>query len=297
MRARLTHKGRTLLLTAVSVLLAAPSALAQTATAQVSATTPAFDVVAIRPNNSGSQGVSWGVNGTGYSASNAPLARVILDAYLNNPLAGSIGYPVDRVKGAPAWVIDTRYDITAKADASTIAEMKGMNKGQQTEFEAPMLQAMLQDRFKLVAHTAPVEVQGYALVVGKHGLKMKETPPGEPLPANGMSFGGAWKMVGRRTADGKQSGIAYVQITMAELAAFLSRGGTPVVDQTGLTGRYDVELQFADDMISSSPADMPAPQRDIAHEYDWSALGLEMKSIKAPVFSVVIDHIERPSEN
>jgi bla regulator protein blaR1 len=243
--------------------------------------------------------VAWGVGPTGYSSSNAPVARVILDAYLGllNP-APAVGLPLDRVKGAPAWVMNAPYDITAKSDEATIAEMKGMSRAQQVGLEAPMLRAMLQDRFKLAAHTAPAEVQGYALVIGKHGIKMKENQPGEPMPANGMSFGGSWKWVPRRTPDGRQSGNAYLGITIAELAAFVGSGATPVVDQTGLTGKYDLELLIRD---PSSPdgrdGSAPTPQPDIAHRYDWEAIGLEMKPIKAPVLSVVIDHIERPSEN
>ncbi|HEV2619401.1 MAG TPA: TIGR03435 family protein, partial [Acidobacteriaceae bacterium] len=162
-----------------------------------------------------------------------------------------------------------------------------------------MLRAMLEDRFKLVAHTVPVEVQGYTLVVGKHGLKMKETPPGEPLPSNGMSFGdGSWKVVTRRGADGKPSGVAYYQITMAELVSHFAQGTTPVADQTGLTARYDFELPVMDAGSPDGAAgSAPPPQLDIAHRYDWAAIGLEMKPVKASLLTVFIDHIERPSAN
>jgi uncharacterized protein (TIGR03435 family) len=265
---------------------------------QVTAKPPAFEVVSIRPSNSGSLGgVAWGVSGTGYSAKNAALARVILDAYLGATKSSVIGWPLDRLKGAPPWVMDAPYDMTAKADDATIAAMKGLNHAQQMGLVAPMLRAMLADRFKLVAHIVPIDAPGYALVVGKRGVKMKETPPGEPMPANGMSFGGSWKLVTRRTPDGKQSGMAYLGITMAELTAFIGMA-IPVVDQTGLTGKYDVELAFMNtDPSAGGDGSAPAPQPDIAHAYDWEAIGLEMKPIKVPVSHVVIDHIERPSEN
>jgi uncharacterized protein (TIGR03435 family) len=258
----------------------------------------AFDVTSIRPSNSGSQLVFWGVGGTGYSTLNAPLGRVILDAYLGHPNLLPVGPPLDRLKGAPAWVMNAPYDITAKADEATIEAMKGLDQRQQLGLVAPMLRAMLEDRLKLVAHTVPVDVPGYALVVSKHGVKMKETPPDEPMPAYGLSFGGSWKVVFRRAADGRQSGNAYIGITMAELAASIGSGATPVVDQTGLTGKYDVELAFMYmDSSGGTDGSVPQPRPDIAHVYDWEAIGLEMKPIKAPVPSVVIDHIERPSEN
>jgi len=253
-----------------------------------------FEVVSIKQNKTGSMGVSSGPNRTGYSASNVPLVRVILEAYLVAPNT-EINLPVDRLKGAPAWVMHDPYDVTAKADEATIEAMKGMTQAKQLAYEAPMLQAMLADRFKLATHTVSTEVQGYALVVGKHGIKMKEAPPGEPLPARGLAFGGTYKMLPLLTPEGKQTGEKYVQITMAELTSVLGSGVTPVVDQTGLAGKYDFDLPLMD---TGSPGDAaPEPRPDIAHTFDWEAIGLEMKPIKAPVLNVVIDHIERPSAN
>ncbi len=234
-----------------------PVAMGQVGAA-TGAKAPMFEVASIKPNNSGSPGVAWGVSRTGYNANNVPLARVILDAYLVAPTSSTVRPPLDRVKGAPAWVMNAPYDITAKTDDATIEAMKGLNQAQRMSLVAPMLRAMLEDRFKLVVHTMPIDVPGYALVVGKHGIKMKESPPGEPMPANGMSFGGSWKTVSRRTADGRQSGNAYLGITMAELTAFIGSGVTPVVDQTGLTGKYDVELAIMD-MGSPGGGDGSAP--------------------------------------
>jgi uncharacterized protein (TIGR03435 family) len=286
-----------LLLVAGYLALSGPAGMGQEGGA-AGTKAPVFEVASIKPSNSGSLGVvAWGVSGTGYSAKNVALARVILDAYLGATKSSVIGWPLDRVKGAPAWVMNAPYDMTAKADDANIEAMKGLNHAQQMALVAPMLRAMLEDRFKLVAHTVPIDVPGYALVVGKHGIKMKETPPGESMPANGMSFGGSWKLVGRRTADGRQSGNAYLGITMAELTAFIGMA-IPVVDQTGLTGKYDVELAFKNrDPSAGGDGSAPAPDPDIGHAYDWEAIGLEMKPIKVPVLTVVIDHVDRPSEN
>jgi uncharacterized protein (TIGR03435 family) len=261
-----------------------------------------FEVVSIRPGDNGPRRfVTWGPIPSGYHATNAPLVRVILDAYL----AGTkmdFSLSSDRVKGAPAWVMDDSYGIEARADEATIAAMKGKTRAEQIDIEAPMLRAMLEERFKLSAHTVSTDTPGYALVVSKRGMKMKEAQPGEPLPAGfGGSVGSAGKEYPLWSADRKVIGAKFTQITMAELATMLSngqQGAKPVVDQTGLTARYDFDLlNVAQDSPGEDGNADPAPSADVAHKYDWGALGLEMKPIKSPVITVVVDHMERPTEN
>jgi uncharacterized protein (TIGR03435 family) len=288
MRARLTHNGRTLLLAAVSILLAAaPSALTQTATAQASATTPAFDAVTIKPSISGSRGRVWGFNGDTYTAENAPLVRVILQAYINGPSSP------DRLKSAPGWVMDDLYDITAKVDDTTADGWKNLNHDQQMTMVAPLLRAMLKERFNLSVHTESTEISGYALVVSKHGVeKMRLDPPDEPDPKNAakMTGGGLFIFTPPRP-DGRHS-TTFVHTTMASLAASI---GPTVVDRTGLQGKYDFEIfRIVPDSTDGSASD---PQPDFPHTFDWGALGLEIKPIKIPMQDVVIDHIERPSPN
>ena len=254
-----------------------------------------FDVVSIKANRSGSMNVSSGANNSGYNATNAPLGRVIAQAYLVSTNSEFVP-PVDWVKGAPAWVMNERYDIAAKADDASIEAMKGMTKAQRTAAVAEALRAVLADRCKLRARTIPIDVPGYALLVSKRGIKMKEAAQGEPLPSGGLTFGGAWKFTPVRSPDGRQSANKYSQISMPELAAFVGSGATPVVDQTGLSGRYDFELPVVDTaMPGEEGASMP--RIDLAHRFDWAAVGLDMKSMKVQVSGVAIEHIERPSEN
>jgi uncharacterized protein (TIGR03435 family) len=125
---------------------------------------------------------------------------------------------------------------------------------------------------------------------------MKEAGPGEPIPSGGMTFGGTWKIMAVRTPDGKPSANRYLQIAMPELAAFLGSGKTPVVDQTGLTGRYDFELPIVD-AVALGEEGASAPGLDVARRFDWAAIGLEMKPINVQVLGVSIQHIDRPSEN
>jgi uncharacterized protein (TIGR03435 family) len=254
---------------------------------------PSFDVVSIRPSNSGNNGGVWGVSQNRYFAKNTPLSGIILEAYLGETAASP-----DRLIGAPSWVAMDPYDITAKVDDATADSWKGRPQAQQVALVAPMLRTMLEDRCKLVAHTVPAEIKGYALVVRKQGAKLKQAPPGEPLPERGARFDGGWRMISSPPGpDGKQA-VTYLQITMAQFAAFLSRGGTPIVDQTGLTGKYDFDLPRFDlrppEAAEGAP---PAPRLDVAHTFDWGAIGLELVPAKVPARNLVIDHIERPTEN
>ena len=277
-------------------LVCALAAAGQTATAPLAAPTvkpPAFDVVTIKPNNSGRQGGAWGVWQNTYRARNTPLVFLLLQAYL-----GQLSASQDRLKGAPPWVFSDPYDITAKADDATADSWKGLPQAKQVAIAAPLLRAMLEDRCKLVAHTVPTEIDGYALVIDKHGSKLKQSQPGEPVPERHVTFGEGWMMVYPEGPDAKQT-ISYLQVTMAQFTAFISMGGKPILDQTGLSGKYDFEVPLLIDPNPPETADgaAPPPRPDAAHLYNWSAIGLELKPIKVPAQDLVIDHIERPSAN
>jgi uncharacterized protein (TIGR03435 family) len=281
------HRSRKCLLLALSVVLTAPSALSQKDTAQIPAKTTAFDAVTIKPSTIGSRGRSWAFNGDTYTAKNAPLVRVILQAYIDGPSSP------DRIKSAPGWVTDDLYDITAKVDDTTAEGWKNLNHDQQMTMVAPLLRAMLKERFHLSVHTESTELSGYALVVSKHGIhNMRPVPPDEPDPKNAakMTGGGLFIFSPPRT-DGRQS-IHFVHTTMASLAASV---GYTVVDRTGLPGKYDFEMfRIVPDPANGSASE---PQPDFPHTFDWNALGLEIKAIKIPVQDIVIDHIEKPSPN
>jgi uncharacterized protein (TIGR03435 family) len=190
-----------------------------------------------------------------------------------------------------------KYDIEAKVAPVDVAEwQRQSNFKQQKVMLQAMLQTMLAERCKLVVHRIPAEISGYALVVGKDGPKFKETKPDEtipsgiPLPDGGVLVGAA--------RDGKLENSFY-GASMAELANHLNgvSPGHPVQDRTGLTGKYDFVLKRIDmseeqDGRVSLDA-IPAPN----NIWDMGALGLKVEPIKIPAETIVIDHIERPSEN
>lgn len=288
-----------LLLLAASLLFASTAATSQMVPPPpTKATTPAFDAVTIKPNNSGTNRSSWGVTRNEYRAKNIPLAYIILPAYLG------YGATLDRLKSAPSWVTTIPYDIVAKADDATADTWKGKRQEEQITIAEPMLRAMLEDRCKIVVHTEPTMIQAYALVIGKHGSKLRAAQPDEPKPiGNYARFDGGWMVVYPQPGEAKQS-LGYRQVTMQDFTQFLSMGPVPVIDQTGLPGKYDFDLPKLESSPPPPPegptgasAPPPAPLSDLSRIFDWNAIGLELKPIKVPAQNLVIDHIERPSEN
>ena len=247
-----------------------------------------FDVVSIRP--SADSRMSFRITPDGYSATNQPLLLTILLAYFPQrdvflPSASK------EIVDAPSWVTNDRYDINAKVDEATAKEWKNLTSAQRWERLKPMLQVMLADRCKLVQHSDTIELPIYALVVGKHGAKLKETKPGESPPAGALPIpagDGVSMMVPYRR--GEKPAVTFFNTSMASLANQISNGAPRrIQDQTGLTGRYDFVLPKLEDI---SPTD-PAPPTI----WNIEELGLTLKPAKAPMRTLVIDHIERPSEN
>jgi uncharacterized protein (TIGR03435 family) len=158
-----------------------------------------------------------------------------------------------------------------------------------------MIQKLLADRFQLRFHTEKKELPVYAMVVAKGGPKIAVSA-GDPNAFPGIGFGrepGVITLSGRNTglngvANGLQSNIL----------------DKPVVDQTGLTGRYDFQLRFTPDAIQlanfgglgpANVTDVNAPP-DIFTAFEQQ-LGLKLQATKAVVDVMVIDRIERPSPN
>jgi uncharacterized protein (TIGR03435 family) len=271
------------------------AALAQQPDAQTDAR-PTFDVVSIRPSDRTDRGGAWGVSRNEYSARNTPLSFIILQAYL-----GQLFVSQDRLKGAPDWVANDRFFITAKVDDATANSWKGLRQAQQIAIAAPMLRDMLEDRCKLVAHTVPIELNGYALVPGRHPERLKQWQADEPLPKSGFGTFGDGSMIVYSKPDDPFPSTTFLKITLAQLIEFVSLGQTPIIDQTGLTAKYDLTLPRLwspppPPAEGSAPVPPTAPP-DAAHMFDWQAVGLEMKPIKVPGLDLVIDHIERPSLN
>ena len=173
----------------------------------------------------------------------------------------------------PSWMNEVWVDIVAKA--ATPANEAALRV---------MLQTLLADRFKLELHRETKEIQALVLTVGKNGHKLEPTETvGSP------SF-----KTGKMNLTGQGA-------TVAQLTRFLSREAhMPIVDQTGLTGRYNYFLDvnaYVTEEMTKSPGPPPEAGSIIAQAMQ-AQLGLKLEAKKAPVEMLIIDHLEKaPSEN
>ncbi len=299
---KLNFCGSLLLLVAGSMAVFVPSVVGQTSAAPGGAAqpdvtadvkVPPFDVVSVKPNKSDSGMVRIMAKPDGYSASNVSLKMLIQAAY---------GIREDLISGAPSWADSARFDIDAKVAGSDVDALKKLTPEQRRL----ILQPLLADRFKLKMHTETKQLPVYELVLAKGGSKLNEATPGDTYAngikgPDGVGRGGMMK-VGR----GQLTSQAVPMTSLANmLAQQLHR---TVIDKTGLTGKYDVELTWTPDQGADPMFKGPdgSPQRgDAAPDTSGPSiftalqeqLGLRLQSAKGPVETLVIDHVEMPSEN
>ena len=244
---------------------------------------PSFEVATIKPNNSGATSMQQlTVRGRNFATRNSSLADLI-----------SFFYQVQmkQIVGAPEWASTDRYDIAA------VPDQEGAPNPEQMRI---MVRKLLADRFKLKLHHEKRELSAFVLTVGKNGQKLTPTQLHGPLP--GLGFGPA--------KGGLRMGM--MNGTIADFTNFLQTLvlDRPVVDQTGLTGKYDFSFIFTPDdtEFNGHPPKFPqktdtadaAPEADAApglFEAMQQQLGLKLDAKKTPVDVLVIDHVEKPSPN
>jgi|SRR5882724_11296802 len=168
--------------------------------------------------------------------------------------------------------------------ADTFAIEAALPAGTTDEQARQMMQTLLADRFKLVVHWEKKDMPIFALVIGKGGFKLQPSDPAKDTPTPPHS-------IGCPTEDPACHNIVEGSAPISVLASMLSvSAGRPVIDQTGLTGNYNLDLKWAGDTATDSPLpSLPAALRE--------KFGLELKPQVAPVNTLVIDHVEKPSGN
>jgi uncharacterized protein (TIGR03435 family) len=230
-------------------------------------------VASIKPNNTDER-MDYGVRGDRLFGRNMPAIGWIEIAYKVREF---------QIVG-PAWISREKFDIEAKA----------ANSGGEMQL---MLQSLLANRFKLTAHRETKKSPVYSLVVGRGGVKMK--PSKDQTPWSGDFPNGTPD--GRPTSGASPTAIAPGRfageaIPMSMFVTLLAdQVGRPIVNRTGLAGRYDIDLRFARGDTDASPhsdADVPSVFTAIQEQ-----LSMRLKPAKASVEVLVIDHVERPSAN
>lgn len=266
-----------------------------------------FEVVSIHEDKSGAgfDDVTMGATPDGFRARNVPLLSLIQGAY--RPSEGSLSFRLKQIIGLPNWAIfQIRYDVDARVSEADLPAWK--DPALQPEMLRSMLQAMLADRFNLAAHRETKVVPVYDLSVGNRGPKL--TPyNGATLAEIQQKHPGAHALTGDAAfAAGPNPGQQwFFGVTVSQLGTLLSNlAGRPVLDKTGLKGRYDVTYQI--ELLPPPPLPTdgvppppPSPDSDFFRSQISTIvegqLGLKLKPGTGPVESLVIDHVEQPSEN
>lgn len=262
---------------------------------------PKFEVASVRRNTTNELGFRRGLQPGGTTFTNAALQQLITAAYNVQPF---------QIVGGPPWMTTDRFDIVAKLPEGASPDQMNL-----------MLQSLLADRFKLVAHTEQRELPIYTLVKaredGKLGSALKPAavdcgpsgrgrggppPPGPGGPGAAPAAGlpcRALMAPGRLTAAGQP---------VEQLARMLApQLGRPVYDKTGLTGSYDFELVFMPEGGRGMPIGPPPPGAPPLPPVDPDApslftaiqeqLGLKLEAGRGPVDVIVIDSVQPPTED
>jgi uncharacterized protein (TIGR03435 family) len=255
------------------------------------------------------------------------ILTMVSFAYIGHgsPLLNSVGGPMreaEEIQGVPKWALAARYTIHAETDDPVANGPTQRAPGERGAplpaamlLYGPMLQGLLEERFQLKIRRVTEEAPMYALTVAKGGLKLKPIKAGDCAPL-GKGPGFRWFGPDDRQScnwvswpsSGPNRTLVAGGITMERLAASLTSSvvGRKVFDRTGITGLFPIHLEYAPDENTRclEPAEFCAvdPNSDIPLAATIftaleQQLGLKLEAIKGPREHIVIDSVERPSEN
>ena len=226
---------------------------------------PQFEVATIKPASSTNQSSGFHINGHRIFVENQPLSTIL-----------SVAYAIHRsqIVDAPAWFDHDRFDIEGVPDLPGSPDLKQLQE---------MLQKLLADRFQLRFHRDRRELSVYAITLAKSGPRLTKSA-GDPngLPDE-VAFG-----------RGSQRIMKFTNSAISDLALNLQDSlEKPVVDATSLPGRVAFTLTWA--LASAKPSESnAAPGLFTAFQ---EQLGLKLLSTRIPTDVLIIEHVERPSEN
>jgi uncharacterized protein (TIGR03435 family) len=250
-----------------------------------------FEVASVKPHDPANPRSMMVADLSGrFTAVNIPVVMLIRTAY---------GLQNDQVAGGPAWLRSEGFDITAKAEDGTPVTALG-----------PPLQALLADRFQLTMHSETRDLPIYALVKaradGNPGPRLTPNPcvwdfTKPPAPA----------APGAPRCGNISEGFGRMLLNAVPMSAFLQylapKVNRVIVDRSGLSGNFDIELQWTPEQLPprapGTPADQPIRVNGVDIDPNGPSLftalqeqlGLKLESSRGPVNVMVIDRVERPA--
>ena len=225
---------------------------------------PSFEVATIKPADPNELKGNFRIGGHRIYIENQSVDSLLSVAYAIHQ---------KQIVDGPAW-LGTRYDIVGQADVAGVPNLHQIQE---------MLQKLLASRFDLTFHREKRELSIYAITVAKGGPKLaKSANSSNGLPA--QSGSGSGGQVIRKFTNNSMSDFAL------GMQAFLDK---PVVDETGLAGRYDFVLKWTSDELSTNDPNAPPGIFTAVQEQ----LGLKLEPTRGTTDVLVISHIERPTEN
>jgi uncharacterized protein (TIGR03435 family) len=237
---------------------------------------PGFDVATIKPNESGAPALQ----GLGFRA----RKLTTINASLGDLISFAFDVQVKQILGGPEWLQKDRYDISGTPDVEGNPNVQQMRT---------MIRKLLEDRFKLTFHHDKRELPAFVLTATKGGEKLKPTQMTGPGPG-----------IGIRPGNGGVS-LIMVNGTVGDFSALLQTSvvDRPVVNQTGIDGRFDITVTFTPDDAQFGGHSPVAAKADSTEtkpglfEAIQQQLGLKLEPQKTTVDVIAIDHVEKPSAN
>lgn len=285
LRRKILLAGTIFAVIAVPVLIGMSDASAVNAQTQSSAASkPKFNVATIKPSDPR----------TNLSVQFAPGGRLVI-THATVRFLMKIAYDVgdDQITGGPSWVHSQRFDVEAKPDVPLGGDPHNMTADERRVFQEQVrlrLQSLLADRFQLRLTIQSKELPVYALTLGKNGPKMQPSTSADGLPA---MKGGRGEIIGTNAS-------------MTVLAGFLGeQSNRPVVDGTGLKGKYNFQLTWTPDSgqtlgVPDASSNTPASVSDTGTSLFTAVqeqLGLKLESRKSPADLLTVQSATIPVEN
>ena len=227
---------------------------------------PGWEVATVRPSDPNARNDKFDVIGRHVIIQNQTVEIMLMMAY---------GLQKSQITSAPEWVKTERYDVDGVPDVDGQPDVK--------QFQG-MVRKLLAERFGLKTHMEQREMEVYALTLTKGGAKMEKSA-GDP---NGVMNEDV------RNGDGQRR-LRFTNTSMKDLALLmLVEVDRPVVDQTGLEGRYNFQLSYTKDESRAPTDGSAAPSLFTAIQ---EQTGLKLEAVKAPAPVLVVDKVERPGAN